>query len=232
MERVNLEAKRREGTGKGAVRKLRRAGQVPAVVYGRGMEATPIAVEAKALRTALHTAAGMNVLIDLAISDGTQAGRTVMVKDLQRDIFRKDIIHVDFHTIDLAEKVEAHVRLVFSGQAKGVVEDGGIFETQRREIIVECLPTQIPEHIDVDISGLGIGRSLHISDLVLPREVTLVTEPGEVVATVVAPKEEVVEAPAAVPEAAAAVPGAEAAAPAPEAKAEEKAKPGEEKKGE
>lgn len=232
MERVNLEASRRAGTGKGAVRKLRRAGQVPAVVYGRGIAPTPIAIEAKALRNALHTAAGMNVLIDLAIGDGADGGRTVMVKALQRDIFRKDIIHVDFHTIDLTQKVETHVPLAFTGQAKGVVENGGIFETHLREIIVECLPTQIPEHIDVDISALVIGRSLHVSDLVMPAEVTLVTDPGEVIATVVAPKAEVVEAPAAVPEAVAAVPGAEAAAPVPEAKPEEKAKPGEEKKGE
>lgn len=233
MERVNLEVQRRAGVGKGQVRKLRRSGLVPGVVYGRGVEPTPVVVDGKQLHGILRTTAGLNVLIDLAIGDGSAAGRTVMVKDLQRDIFRKDtIVHVDFHTIDLAEKVEAHVPLVFKGQAKGVAEDGGIFEVHLREVVVECLPTQIPEHIDVDISELTIGRSLHVSDLVIPAEATLVTAPEEVAATVVAPKVEEVPAPAA-PEAAA-VPGVEvpAAAPPAEARPEEKGKPAESEKKE
>lgn len=232
MERVTLEAKRREGLGRGRVRKLRRTGQIPGIVYGRGTEPTPIAVDARALRGALHTQAGMNVLIDLAIGDGTASGRTVMVKDVQRDIFRKDtIVHVDFHTIDLTQTVEAHVPLVLKGTPKGVTDDGGILEVQLREVLVECLPTQIPEHIDVDVSALGIGDSLHVSDLSLPAEVTLVSEPEQVIATVVAPKEEEVAAPAAAvtPEAAAAAPAAEgeAAAPgAPAAAAPAKGAPG------
>lgn len=236
MERMTLDATRREGLGKGHVRKLRRTGQIPAIVYGRGVDPTPVAVDARQLRAVLHTQAGMNVLIDLAVGDGGPAGRTVMVKDVQRDIFRKDtIIHVDFHTIDLTEKVEAHVPLVFKGQPRGVVDDGGIFEVHLREVLVECLPTQIPGHIDVDISALGIGDSLHVSDLTIPAEATLVSEPEQVIATVVAPKEEEVPVPAAAaaPEAAAAVPAAESA-PAPgapaapaaaPAKAEEKEKP-------
>jgi large subunit ribosomal protein L25 len=215
MERVSLEAKRRDGLGSGKVKKLRRTGMVPAIVYGRGIEPTPVTVEAKSLRSILHTAAGMNVLIDLAIGDSAQGGRTVMVKDLQRDIFRRDIIHVDFNTIDLTEKVEAHVPLMFKGQATGVVDEGGIFEVHLREIVVECLPTQIPEHIEVDISALTLGHSLHVRDVAVPGEVTLVSAPEEVVATVVAPKEEVV-APTPVPEAAA-VPGAEAVVPGAEA---------------
>lgn len=231
MERVSLEAKRREGLGKGQVKKLRRTGMVPAIVYGRGIEPTPVTVEAKSLRSILHTAAGMNVLIDLAIEDGAQAGRTVMVKDVQRDMFRRDIIHIDFNTIDLTEKVEANVPLVFKGQARGVVDGGGIFEVHLREIVVECLPTQIPQRIEVDISDLTIGHSLHVRDVVVPPEVTLVTEPEEVVATVVSPKEEV--APPPVPEAvavpgaeAAAAPGAEAGAATPSAQVpEEKGKP-------
>lgn len=218
MERVTLEAKRRDGLGQGPVRKLRRTGQIPGIVYGRGIDPTPIIVDARALRGALHTQAGMNVLIDLAIGDGASAGRTVMVKDVQRDIFRKEtILHVDFHTIDLTETVEAHVPLVLKGTPKGVVDEGGILEVQLREVLVECLPTQIPQHIDVDVSGLGIGDSLHVSDLSLPAEITMVSEPEQVIATVVAPKEEEVAAPAAAatPEAAAAAPAVEGEAPAP-----------------
>lgn len=224
MERVNLEAKARPGTGTGAVRKLRRAGQVPAVVYGRGIEPTPVIVDAKALRGALHTHAGMNVLIDMTIGDGAQAARTVMVKDVQRDIFRRDIIHVDFTTIDLAQTVEAHVPLIFHGTPKGVTDDGGVFEVHFREVVIECLPTQIPEHIDVDIAELPLGKSLHVSDLTIPSEVTLVTEAEEVVATVVAPRVVEEEAPV-TPEAAA------AAAAAVPAEAGEGAEPKAEVKG-
>jgi len=205
MERVSLEAKRRDGTGTNRVRKLRLQGLVPAVVYGRGREPMPVIVEGKALRASLHTHAGLNVLIDLSIVDGSRSAATVMVREIQRGMFKRDIIHVDFHTIDLSEKVEAHVPLVFTGQAKGVVDDGGVLEIQLREVVVECLPTQIPESIEIDISALGVGDSLHVSDIKLPSEVTLVTSAEGAVATVVMPKEieEVAPAAAAAPEAAA-----------------------------
>jgi large subunit ribosomal protein L25 len=236
MERVNLQAKVRPGTGTGVVKKLRRAGQVPGVIYGRGIDATAVAVDAKALRGVLHTSAGMNVLIDMMIEDGAQAARTVMVKAVQRDIFRRDIIHVDFTTVNLTETVEAHVPIIFKGIPRGVTEDGGIFEPHLREVIVECLPTQIPEHLDLDVSGLPLGKSVHVSDLILPPDVTLITEPEEVVATVVAPRVVEEAAPAVTPEAAAApaaAPGeaAEGAEAKPE-KPEGKGRPAESEKKE
>jgi len=217
MERVSLEAKRRDGTGTNRVRKLRLQGLVPAVVYGRGREPMPVIVEGKALRASLHTHAGLNVLIDLSIVDGSRSAETVMVREIQRGMFKRDIIHVDFHTIDLSEKVEAHVPLVFTGQAKGVVDDGGVLEIQLREVVVECLPTQIPESIEIDISALGVGDSLHVSDIKLPSEVTLVTSAEGAVATVVMPKEIEEVAPAAAAPEAVAVEGA-----VPEAAAEGK----------
>lgn len=222
MERISLQARRRDGLGKGQARKLRRTGQVPGVVYGRRREPLPVVVEAKSLRNVLHTQAGMNVLIDLSIANGDRAAETVMVKDVQRDIFLRDIIHVDFHTISLTETLEAHVRLSFVGQAPGVAE-GGVFEVHLREVVIECLPTQIPEHVEVDINGLAVGDSIHVRDLKVPPEVTIVTPVEEVVATVVMPKAVEEVAPAAAP---AEVPVAEAAEP--EAKAE--AKPAEKAK--
>ncbi len=231
MERVALEARRRVGVGKTQARVSRRAGQVPAIVYGRKLAPVPVVVDGKALRNVLHTDAGMNVLIDLAIADdGGRTTQTVMVKELQRGIFQRDIIHADFHTISLEEKLEAHVPLTFIGQAKGI-GDGGVFEVHFREVVVECLPTQIPEHIEVDISDLALGDSIHVRDLVVASEITMVSPPEEVVATVVAPKVVEEVAPAPTPE----VPAVEAAAaeakPA-EAKAgAEKAKPAEAKAG-
>lgn len=219
MERVSLEARRRDGTGTGKVRKIRQQGLVPAVVYGRGREPLPLVVDGKALRASLHTHAGLNVLIDLGIVNGSRATETVMVREVQRGMFKREIIHVDFHTIDLTETLEARVPLVFTGHAKGVVDDGGMLEIHLREVIVECLPTQIPESIEIDVSALGVGDSLHASDIRLPAEVTMVTSAEEAVATVVVPKviEEVAPAVAAAPEAA-----AEAAAPAAVAPAEGK----------
>jgi large subunit ribosomal protein L25 len=232
MERMSLTAKVRPGTGTGVVKKLRRAGQVPGVVYGRGIDATAVTVDAKALRGALLTSAGMNVLIEMMIDDGVQAARTVMVKDVQRDIFRRDIIHVDFTTVDLSQTVEAHVPIIFKGTPKGVTEDGGVFEPHLREVVVECLPTQIPEHIDLDVSELLLGKSVHVSDLTLPPDVILVSEPEEVVATVVAPRVIEEAAPAVTPEAAAAAAAPGEAAEGAEVKPEGKGKPADSEKKE
>jgi large subunit ribosomal protein L25 len=222
MERVTLEAKTREGVGKNQARRLRHDGQIPGIVYGRGREPLPIAVDAKALGAALHTQAGRNVLIDLAIGNGDRRAETVMIKELQRDIFRRDISHVDFYAIDLTHTLETPIPITFVGQAAGIA-DGGVFEVHLREVVVRCLPTQIPERFEVNISAMGVGDALHVRDLVVPAQVTVVTPPEEVVATVVVPKvvEEVTPA-AATPEA-----GAPAAAAAPEAGTE--AKPAEAK---
>lgn len=223
MERVQLQVQRRDAVGKNTARKLRRSGLIPGVVYGRGFDPLPVTVDGRALRSALHTHAGLNVLIDLALGDGELGTKTVMVKEVQRGVFaREAITHVDFHTIDLTETVEAHVPLTFLGTPKGVV-DGGVLEVHLRDLLVECLPTQIPESIEVDVSGLAIGQSIHVSDLRIPADVTVLTAVGEPVVLVTTPKvvEEVVpaapaaEVPVAEAAAAEAKPGAEAK-PAPE----------------
>lgn len=203
MERVGLKAAVRDGVGKGVARSVRRGGGVPAVLYGRGRPPQPIAVESRALTAVLHTHAGLNVLIDLDLGDGGRADPTiVMVKEIQRDIFRHHPIHVDFYAISLTERVETRVPVVLKGTAKGIAE-GGVVEHHLREVLVECLPTQIPEQFELDVTGLVVGRSLHASDLVIPEGVTLVTAPEDVIVTVVAPK--VIEEEVA-PAAAAAVP--------------------------
>lgn len=188
MERVTLKAQPRDGVGKGAARGLRRGGLVPAVVYGRGREPKAVAVDARALDTALRTHAGRNVLIDLDIANGGAAEpATVIVKAAQRDLFRHHLIHVDFHAISLTDTIEMNVPVVLKGNAKGVSE-GGVIEHHLREVLVECLPTQVPDQIELDVTELLVGRSLHASDLVVPDGVKLLTEPDDVVVTVVAPR--------------------------------------------
>jgi large subunit ribosomal protein L25 len=213
MERLTLQARRREERGSSRVRRLRLAGLVPGVVYGRGREPVAVAVDARALRDALHTHAGRNVLIDLVVGDGDGQPTTVMVKEIQRDIFRRDVIHVDFHAIDLAQTLQVRVPLVFAGQPAGVAS-GGVLDIHLREVEVECLPTAIPDQLEVDVSGLGVGDSIHARDLRLPSGVALVTPPGETVASVVQPR--VAEE---APPAAAEAPAADAAGAAPAAEA-------------
>ncbi len=197
MERLALTVQVREGVGKGVARSLRRKGFVPAVVYGRGREPMPVAVDGRALSSALQTHAGRNVLIDLDVTGGSGAEpATVMVKEVQRDVFKQHIIHADFHAISLTETVETRVRVVLRGASKGVAE-GGIVEHHLRGVLVECMPTLIPEQFDLDITELGVGHSLHASDLVVPGGVTLLTSPEDVIVTVVAPRVQEEAAPAA-----------------------------------
>ncbi|MDR7555701.1 MAG: 50S ribosomal protein L25 [Armatimonadota bacterium] len=210
MERVALKAQVRDGVGKGAARALRRQGMVPGVLYGQGRAPRPVAVDARALEAVLHTHAGRNVLIDLELVGNGGEPTTVMVKEVQRGLFRHEPIHVDFHAVSLTETLQTHVPVVLKGTPKGVAE-GGTIEHHLREVLVECLPTQIPDSIEVDVSALGVGRSLHVRDLTPPEGVRLLTPADEVVITVVAPRVHE-EAPAAAE--AAAAPGGPAPTPA------------------
>ena len=195
-----LVAEQRTETGKGVARKLRAAGRMPAVLYGKGIESQPLTVDPRELSSVLHSSgAGMNTLSDLQV--GGQ-GQTVLVKALDRDPVRGDYLHADFFKLDLAEKVEVSVPLHFVGKARGV-EMGGILDHPLREVDIECLPTAIPEHIEVDVEGLAIGESVHVNELVLPEGVTVKTDGALAVAAVVAPKAEEE------PEAAEAIEGAE-----------------------
>lgn len=216
-----LKAEVREGVGKGAARSLRRAGAIPGIVYGRGRDPRPVSVDGRALAAALHTHAGLNVLIDLDLG-GNGESTVVMVREVQRDIFRHQPIHVDFHAISLTERLEAHVPVVLKGTAKGLAE-GGVVEHILRDVLVECLPTQIPEQFELDVTELIVGRSLHASDLVMPEGVTLLTPPEDVIVTVVAPR--VIEEAVAAPAAAAATPEGAPGAPAAEAPAAEATEP-------
>jgi large subunit ribosomal protein L25 len=196
MERVTLRVRMRDALGKGAAKGLRRNGFVPAIVYGRGREPKAVAVDARALDAALHTHAGRNVLIDLDLPQAGAEATTVIVKATQRDLFRHNLLHVDFHAVSLTDTVEMGVPVVLKGNAKGVSE-GGVVEHHLREVLVECLPTQIPDQLELDITELLVGRSLHASDLAVPQGVKLLTNPDDVVVTVVAPRVHEEAAPAA-----------------------------------
>jgi large subunit ribosomal protein L25 len=216
MER-KLKAERRDQTGKETAHKVRAAGRVPAVVYGRGMDPLHVSVDSRELYHLLHTDAGVNVLVDLRV-DGDHF--LALPREVQRDLIRGRFIHVDFLRIARDEKITVEVPVHLTGESHGVKE-GGVVEHHLWTLQVECLPTDVPTHIDADITKLGINESLKVSDLRPPEKGTILTPPEEIVVSVVPPQvlrvEEAEEA------AAEAVEGEEAAAGAEGATGEEAA---------
>ncbi|MDJ0849774.1 MAG: 50S ribosomal protein L25 [Myxococcota bacterium] len=212
-----LQVEIREGTGKGVARKLRAAGRIPAVCYGKKDAAVALSVDPKVLRHLLeHSDAGMNTIISLDVA-GDLNGRMVLLRELQRDPVRGRFLHADFYTVDLEQTIEVSVPLHLTGKAAGV-ELGGILDQQLREIDLECLPLAIPREVEVDVSPLMLGDSLHVRDISLPEGVTLRSDPDLSIVSVVAPSKAEEEAPGA---AEGEVPEGEEAAPA-EAEAAEK----------
>lgn len=201
---LKLVAERREGAGKGVARKLRAAGRVPAIVYGRGMEPIPVSVDAKELYHVLHRG-GANVLLDLVV-DGEP--HLALAREVQRDHIRNRYVHVDFLAVSRTEKITVSVPIQVIGESVGV-KAGGVLEHHLWEVEAECLPGDVPEAIEVDVSALGVGDSLKVGDLVAPEGVEIVSPPEELVLAVVPPQAREV---AAVPVAAEAEgPAAEAA---------------------
>jgi large subunit ribosomal protein L25 len=211
----------REGTGKGIARKLRAAGRVPGVCYGRNAPSVGIALNPTALERLLRSStAGMNTLIDLRVEGGGDYdGKPVLVKELQRDPVTGRVLHADLYAVDLQQTIQVSVPVHVTGSAEGV-KMGGILDQTLREIELECMPQAIPQEIPVDVTPLGIGQSFHVRDLVLPEGVTLLSDPELAVVLVAAPTVEEVPAEAEVAEEAAA-PAAEAEAPAEESAAKE-----------
>lgn len=190
-EKVILEAEVREGKGKEFARKIRGSGFIPAIVYGKNKEPRPLKVRARDLRLALEASGGR--LINLKVLDGgREESYPVLVTEVQKDPIKRETLHVDFHAISLTEKVRVMVPVTLSGEEKRV-NDGGILQLMVTEVEVECLPTDIPEHIQADVSNLSIGKSLHAGELEVPGGVTLLTPEEEVIVSVVAPAAEVAE---------------------------------------
>jgi large subunit ribosomal protein L25 len=184
MAEKKLTATVRDGMGKGPARRLRAAGRVPATVYGHGMEPLSVAVDARDLFHILHTDAGSNVLIDLHV--GTDRHLT-LPREIQRDHIRGRFIHVDFLAVRRDEVIHVDVPVQLVGESHGVKE-GGVIEHHAWEVRVECLPGDVPESIAADISSLGIGDSLRVSDLKVPHGATITTNQDEVVVSVVTPQ--------------------------------------------
>ena len=188
---VSLAASPRTTTGKGAARQTRFRGKVPAVIYGHGRETQSLEVEAKALEKALSGVEPASTIIELAV-DGLKT-RT-LIREIQRHPIRPDIIHVDFYEIHAAERVKLKVPVHLVGAPDGVRNAGGVLDQVTREVEIEVLPEQIPDRVELDVTALKIGDSLHVRQLQIPN-VTILTHGDLTIATVVPPRAEEVTAP-------------------------------------
>lgn len=187
MSDVKFAVEARDTRGKGSARKLRQRGLAPGVVYGGGRAATSIAFDVSEFERLLATShGGVNTLIGL-VGDSAAAGRTVIAKELQREPVRGRITHVDFIEINLKEKIEIAVPIHLVGTPAGVVL-GGVLDQQQREIMLLCMPDEIPDDIEVDVSGMELGDSLHLFDITIPDGVELHTDESLTIATVLVPR--------------------------------------------
>lgn len=199
MEKMSIQAEKREEQGKGAARSLRRNGKVPATLY-RGGNAQSIQLSRKELAKLINSVGGEQVMVDLQFADGVN--KLALLKDFQVDPVRSELLHSDFFEVSLTEAIKITVHVATHGEPVGVKRDGGILQHPLREILIECFPDKIPGKIDIDISKLEIGQAIHVSDLKLEEGIKILTDPHDVIVNIV---ESAVEEVAPVAEAAPAV---------------------------
>ena len=186
MDVIELNAALREETGKGPAKRLRQAGNLPAVLYGPAIEENlKLSINSNELEKILHHTSGGTLLISLLV-DKAKGARTVMFKDVLRDPVRESLVHVDLMEVRMDQKVAVEVPIHIIGKSKGVAE-GGIVQHDHRIIKGECLPDSIPAGVDIDITELEIGQSLHLNDLTLPEGFVSLEDEEVTIVSVVAP---------------------------------------------
>ncbi len=200
MQLHTLKTKTRSTGRKGMNTQARSEGSIPSVLYGGDAENMTIVVERRALEKILHHGGGSHALIQLEFDDMAQCNTPAIIKAIQRHPVCDALQHVDFMRIRLDQKIQSPVAILLTGRPKGVI-DGGVIDHQLREVTVECLALDIPDHIEIDITHLGMGESVHVADLKVSENITILSDPALAIASVHAPRvvkaaEEVVAAPA------------------------------------
>lgn len=193
MASASLSAEARTETGKGVARKLRSAGRVPAVVYGHAREAQALSLQTRELEKLLSQISTGSTVVELTLGGATTK---TLIREVQRHPFKKQILHVDFQELVAGEKVTVEIPLVFVGIPEGVRLSGALLEQILHSIEVLVDPANIPNHIDVDVTNLAMGHSLHVSELSLPAGLEVLTDEDATVCAVVAPRAVVEETPA------------------------------------
>ncbi len=185
---TGLMAKRRHETGKGAARRLRAAGQIPAVLYGKDQEPISLTLDAREALHLFHSISVENTIVNVQIDDDKEALET-LVREIQMHPYRPDLVHVDFYCIERGVALEVDIPANYVGTPQGV-RDGGILEVILHELRVKCIPSKIPDTIDIEVSALDIGDSIHASEISMDEGVELLTDPGQTVCLVSAPRVE------------------------------------------
>ncbi len=194
MAELLVQVKNREGLGRGAARRLRREGYVPAIIYGAKLDPRPVGIDPKMLLNILHSESGMNTIFQLNL-EGTERRRHVMIKDYQVDPVEGHLLHADLIRIQMDEVIDVMVPIYIEGESQGVKLDGGILDHVNREVEVSCLPSDIPEHISVNVTELKIGDAIRVSDLSKSEKYTILADPEQTLIVISAPvKEEEVAA--------------------------------------
>jgi large subunit ribosomal protein L25 len=189
LDFIDLKANKRTTVGKGPARGLRREGYFPAVLYGPDSEPVLLSVQTHNLTLALKNSAAGQVLFSLDIQDGTAEKHSAMIKEVQTDPVSREILHVDFMEVSQDRKIKVMVPVMTIGKSIGV-EMGGLFQIIRRDLEVECYPNNIPESIEIDISALEIGDSVHVEDIPLKEGIEIPHDVDFTVVTILSPKVE------------------------------------------
>jgi large subunit ribosomal protein L25 len=198
LEQNVLEASLREAGTKNQARRVRREGRIPAVVYGAGKDAQPVSVDPRHVLRILHSDTGHNTIFDLAMNDGNGSRTKAMIVDWQYEPIKGHLLHIDLQRIAMDKALRVSVPIELQGVPAGVKTEGGILEQMLREVGIECLPGDIPSHIDVDVSELTFGKVLRVADLPHNEKLKFITDANLPVAHVTSVKEEVVATPEAV----------------------------------
>jgi len=193
MELQNLTVSTRDGRGTGLARQLRAKGSVPGVVYGGGRDPVQVTINLKDFERILHSRMGEHAVVQLEVAERPELTSPALLKAVQHDPVQGFILHADFLRIRLDERIQTVVPIVLTGHAEGVVK-GGVLEHTLREAEVECLALEVPAELVVDVTNLDIASSLHVSDIQVPEGVTILTDPGRVVASIQVPRALVAEA--------------------------------------
>jgi large subunit ribosomal protein L25 len=196
-QQVKLKAQKRTLVGRNAIKKIKKDGLVPGIVYGSQSEPMPLQVEARELTNVLAHASSEHVLVELEIADGSQStNRLALIQEVQHHPLRRELLHVDFHAVSTTEKIISEVPIEAFGDALGVRTFGGLLEYSLRTLEVECFPQDLPDIVRVDVTNLNIGEALHVRDIPLPSGVEAITDGDLTVVSVVASRvgEEVTEA--------------------------------------
>jgi large subunit ribosomal protein L25 len=194
IQNIVVEVAERADRGKNAARRCRRRGEVPAIVYGLDVAPFAVVVPRRRVEEILGLESGRNTIFTLALA-GQDKTRAAMIKDLQRDPVTEGILHVDFVRVDLEKTVRVNVPIRIVGTPDGVKSQGGVLEIVIRQVEVECLPTDIPEHLDVEVGALAVGQAITVSDLPVGDRYRVLDDPEQTVCQVVMPRAE--EAPVA-----------------------------------